>query len=222
VIFLHSTAYGDEGNGLAERGHQMREVSWAASMRLWTRIAPIVVPLLIIVAVTELLYFFKEVAQARHLVFFYLLPTAFVAMLYGSVLSMICAIDATLIADLFLYNPDSALNGYDPRAAGELFLFALTGLIGAKCMAELMRPSDKPHDGLEPVMVGSVPRTSTAETEQCPLTKRSSFSNLAVARRAFARLRNSVVLETRTLLSRSQSWATKAQAAAKSEKHELQ
>jgi K+-sensing histidine kinase KdpD len=112
-------------------------------MELWKRIAPIVVPLLIIIAVTEVLYFFKDVAHARHLVFFYLLPTAFVAMLYGSVLSMICAIDATLVADFFLYDPGYTLYVSDARAAGELFLFALTALIGAKCTAELARQAEK-------------------------------------------------------------------------------
>src|SRR5262249_60923208 len=115
-----------------------------ASMHLWMRVAPIVVPLLIIIAVTEVAYFIKDVAHARHLVFFYLLPTAFIAMLYGSVLSMICAIDATLVADLFLYNPNYTLYVSDPRQAGELFLFGLTALIGAKCTAELMRQVAKP------------------------------------------------------------------------------
>jgi K+-sensing histidine kinase KdpD len=122
-------------------------------MDLWKRIAPIVVPLLIIIAVTEVLNFFKDVAHAQHLVFFYLLPTAFVAMLYGSVLSMICAIDATLLADFFLYNPGYSFYVSDARAAGELFLFALTALIGAKCTAELARLSDSPRDGLEPLTI---------------------------------------------------------------------
>jgi hypothetical protein len=95
-------------------------------MRLWERIAPIVVPLLIVIAVTEVLYFFKGAVHAHHLVFFYLLPTAFIAMLYGSVLSMICAIDATLVADFFLYDPGYTLYVSDPRQAGELFLFGLS------------------------------------------------------------------------------------------------
>jgi K+-sensing histidine kinase KdpD len=112
-------------------------------MQSWKRVAPIVVPLLIIIAVTDLGYFFKEIAHARHLVFFYLLPTAFVAMLYGSVLSMIFAIDATFVADLFLYDPTYSFYLSDPRQAGELFLFALTALIGAKCTAELAGQSEK-------------------------------------------------------------------------------
>ena len=104
-------------------------------MHLWNRVAPIVVPILIILAVTDVASFFKDVAHSRHLVFFYLLPTAFVAMLYGSVLSMIFAIDATLVVGIFLYDAHMYLS--EPRQAGELFLFALTALIGAKCTAEL-------------------------------------------------------------------------------------
>jgi len=130
-------------------------------MRFWERIAPIVVPFLIIVAATELLYFFKVAINAHHLVFFYLLPTAFVAMLYGSVLSMICAIDATLVAVFFLYDPGYTLYVSDPRAAGELLFFVLTALIGAKCTAELARLSDKPRDGLEPLTIGSDPRAGS-------------------------------------------------------------
>jgi K+-sensing histidine kinase KdpD len=90
-----------------------------SAARLWERIAPIVVPLLIIIAVTQHLYFFKTAIHAHHLVFFYLLPTAFIAMLYGSVLSMICAIDAALVADFFLYDPGYTLYVSDPRAVGE-------------------------------------------------------------------------------------------------------
>lgn len=106
-------------------------------MFLWIRVAPIVVPLLLIIAVTELARFFGIVVHAQHLIFFYLLPTAFVAMLYGSVLSMIFAIDATFIAGIFLTEAGYTTYVSEPRQAGELFLFALTALIGAKCSAEL-------------------------------------------------------------------------------------
>ena len=112
-------------------------------MRIWERLAPIVVPLLIVIAATDVLYFFKDAVHARHLVFFYLLPTAFVAMLYGSVLSMIFAIDATFIAGLFLYDSTSGLYLSDPHQAGELLVFAITALIGAKCTAELAGQPEK-------------------------------------------------------------------------------
>jgi len=65
----------------------------------------------------------------------FFIPTAFVAMLYGSVLSMIFAIDATFVVGMLLYDANIFVS--EPRQAGELFLFALTALIGAKCTAEL-------------------------------------------------------------------------------------
>ena len=112
-------------------------------MRLLKRAAPIAVSLAIIVVVTAVLFYFKNaqhVAAQHHLVFYYLFPTAIVAMLYGSVLSMFCAIIATLIAAFFLYDPIYSLYVTDPRDVGELILFAATALIAAKCIAELRRP----------------------------------------------------------------------------------
>jgi len=97
------------------------------------------VSLVIILAVTAVLFCFKRTHHGphHHLVFFYLVPTAFVAIVYGSVLSMLCAIIATLVAAFFLYDPIYSLYVSDTREVGELIVFALTGLIGAKCMATL-------------------------------------------------------------------------------------
>jgi len=67
-------------------------------------------------------------------------------MVYGSVLSMFCAIAATLFAAFFLYDPIYSLYVEDPREVGELILFAGTAVIGAKCTAEIARPTEKYHD----------------------------------------------------------------------------
>jgi K+-sensing histidine kinase KdpD len=114
-------------------------------MRLLKQTAPVTVTLTIILAVTAVLFYVKHAQHGphQHLVFFYLLPTAFVAIVYGSVLSMLCAILATLVAAFFLYDPIYSLYVSDTREVGELILFALTGLIGAKCMATLTRSAEK-------------------------------------------------------------------------------
>jgi K+-sensing histidine kinase KdpD len=119
-------------------------MSAGASMQSLKRTAPIAVSRAIILAVTAVLFYFKSAQQHHHLVFFYLFPTALVAMIYGSVLSMVCAIFATLVAAFFLYDPIYSLYVSDPREVGELIIFAGTGLIGAKCIAELMRSPEKP------------------------------------------------------------------------------
>jgi K+-sensing histidine kinase KdpD len=114
-------------------------------MRLLKQAAtPLAVSLAIILVVTVVLFYFKIAQQQHHLVFFYLFPTALVAMIYGSVLSMVCATFATLIAAFFLYDPMYSFYVSDPRDVGELVLFAVTGLIAAKCTAELMRSPEKP------------------------------------------------------------------------------
>jgi len=109
-------------------------------MRLLKQTAtPLAVSLAIILVVTSVLFYFKNTQHQHHLVFFYLFPTALVAMIYGSVLSMVCATLATLAAAFFLYDPIYSFYVSDPRDVGELILFAVTGLIGAKCTAELTR-----------------------------------------------------------------------------------
>jgi K+-sensing histidine kinase KdpD len=108
------------------------------------RIVPVAVSLAIIFAVTAVLFCLNDIhGGAQHLIFFYLLPTALVAIIYGSVLSMFCAIVATLLAAFFLYDPIYSFYVADPREVGELILFAVMGLIGAKCIAELRRPTEQ-------------------------------------------------------------------------------
>ena len=112
-------------------------------MRLLKRTAPIAVSLAIILVITAVLFYFKDGQRHHHVVFYYLFPTALVSMLYGSVLSMLCAVLATLIAAFFLYDPIYSLYVSDPRDVGELILFAATALIAAKCIAELRRSPEK-------------------------------------------------------------------------------
>jgi|SRR6516162_4934777 len=115
-------------------------------MRLLKRTAPIAVSVMIILTITAVLFYFKEAQHHHHLVFLYLFPTALVAMIYGSVLSMLSAIFATLLAAFFLYDPIYSMYVSDPREVGELIVFASVGLIGAKCIAELTRSAEMPDN----------------------------------------------------------------------------
>ena len=109
--------------------------------------APISVSLAIIIAVTGVLFYFKDAQLGpQHLIFFYLLPTAFVAILYGSVVSMLFAITATVVGAFFLTDPIFSFYMSDPREVGELMFFAGTALIGAKCVADLTHPTEKSSD----------------------------------------------------------------------------
>jgi K+-sensing histidine kinase KdpD len=120
------------------------------------RTAPIALSLGIVLVVTIILFYVKDSQQgAQHLVFFYLLPNTFVAIAFGSVLSMLCAIVATLLAAFFLYDPIYSLYVSDPRGVGELILFAGLGLLGAKCISFRKMP---PTGGLNSLRAFSTHR----------------------------------------------------------------
>jgi len=83
-------------------------------MRLLKATAPIALSLAIIFTVTMILAHFKNIQHdAQHLIFFYLLPTAFVAILCGSVLAMLCAIRGDFDRRLILYEPIYSLYGIE-------------------------------------------------------------------------------------------------------------
>ncbi len=77
----------------------------------------------------------------QHLVFFYLLPTAFVAAVYGSLPAMLAALAATICGAYFLYDPLYSFRSPIRVELGELLWFAGLALIGAKCTADLLRPA---------------------------------------------------------------------------------
>jgi K+-sensing histidine kinase KdpD len=106
---------------------------------------PVAVALAVVAVVTAVLWLVKQtVGGEQHLVFFYLLPMALVAILYGSLPAMLCATAATVCAAFFLYDPIYSFYVADPLGWGELICFTGLALIGAKCTADLLRPVAKP------------------------------------------------------------------------------
>jgi K+-sensing histidine kinase KdpD len=102
---------------------------------------PAFVAFAVVLTVTAVLTLVKhEAVGPQHLVFFYLLPTALVAVLYGMRTAMFCAFAATACAAFFLYDPVYSFNVATPVEAGELICFTGLALIGAKCTADLLRP----------------------------------------------------------------------------------
>jgi K+-sensing histidine kinase KdpD len=93
-------------------------------MRLLKAALPIAVTLAIISIATAVLWTVRIAAVGpQHLVFFYLLPTALLAVLYGSLPAMLGAVAATICAAYFLYIPLYSFSVENPRELGELFFF---------------------------------------------------------------------------------------------------
>lgn len=111
-------------------------------MHILKSAVPVAVALVVVSAVTAILWVVRVKAVGpQHLVFFYLLPTAFVAVLYGSLPAMLAAILATICGAYFLYDPLYSFSVANPLELGELLWFAGLALIGAKCTADLLRPA---------------------------------------------------------------------------------
>lgn len=108
-------------------------------MGILRRATPIAVMLVIVSAVTAVLWFVRT-SGPQHLVFFYLLPIALVATLYGSSLAMLYGIAATVCAAFFLYDPLYSFYVTSPLDVGELIWFVGLALIGGKCAADLLQP----------------------------------------------------------------------------------
>jgi K+-sensing histidine kinase KdpD len=110
-------------------------------MGVLRRAAPVVLVFAVVSVVTAVLWFIRISAVGpQHLVFFYLLPIALVATLYGSLLAMLYGIAATLCAAFFLYDPLYSFYVASPLDVGELVCFVGLALIGAKCAADLLQP----------------------------------------------------------------------------------
>jgi K+-sensing histidine kinase KdpD len=106
------------------------------------RAEPVAVVLAVVSVATAVLWMVKQSANGeQHLVFFYLLPMALVAILYGSLPAMLCTAVATACAAFFLYDPVYSFYVADPMGWGELICFIGLALIGAKCTADLLRPA---------------------------------------------------------------------------------
>ena len=110
-------------------------------MGIFRRAAPVALVFAVVSVVTAILWFIRISAVGpQHLVFFYLLPIALVATLYGSFLAMLYGIAATLCAAFFLYDPLYSFYVASPLDVGELVCFVGLTLIGAKCAADLLLP----------------------------------------------------------------------------------
>ncbi len=110
-------------------------------MGIVKRAAPVALVFAVVSAVTAVLWFIRISAVGpQHLVFFYLLPIALVATLYGSLAAMLYGIAATLCAAFFLYDPLYSFYVTSPFDVGELACFIGLALIAAKCAADLLQP----------------------------------------------------------------------------------
>ena len=113
-------------------------------MRMVRPAMPVAVSLAVICLVTAVLWYLKVSGGGlHHPVFFYLLPIALLAMLYGSLPALLCTPAATVCSAYFLYDPVYSLHISNSLEIGDLICFLVLAVIGVKCTHELLRPPAK-------------------------------------------------------------------------------
>lgn len=102
---------------------------------------PVAVTIAVVTAVTAILWYARQFAVGpHHPAFFYLLPIATVAILFGSRYGIFCAITSAACSAYFLYDPMYSFDVANSLELGDLICFVLLALIAIKCTRELMRP----------------------------------------------------------------------------------
>src|SRR5262249_3990066 len=90
------------------------------------------VSLAMLIVVTAILWWVKFALPGalHHPVFFYLVPTAILAMVYGVIDGALFSVAAFVCSAFLLYGPIYSLRVADVHALGELFWFLITALVG--------------------------------------------------------------------------------------------
>jgi K+-sensing histidine kinase KdpD len=98
-------------------------------------ITPIAVSLTLVAVTTVLLWQIDIRLNLDHLIFIYFVPTALVAIRYGSMAAMGATIASTLAAAYFLYDPIYSFFISSPLDVMELALFCLLALLASQVVS---------------------------------------------------------------------------------------
>jgi K+-sensing histidine kinase KdpD len=111
-------------------------------------VLPFAVTLVVVATVTAILLYFKLAGVGpHHPVFFYLLPIAMIALLFGSGPATLFAIAAIPCGAFFLYDPIYSFQVSNPLEYGDMICFIVLALMAVKCSVELLRPVKTPAAG---------------------------------------------------------------------------
>jgi len=112
------------------------------SSRLRRWISPITVSAALLALTTVFLWLIDASLQHDHLIFIYFVPTALIAIRYGSVSAMCVTIAATFAAAYFFYAPRFSFRVDNPLDLFELILFSLLALLASQVVSGFAKASD--------------------------------------------------------------------------------
>lgn len=128
------------GAGMSVRaGKEFVEIT---SLRLRRWVTPITASATLLALTTGFLWMIDASLQHDHLIFIYFVPTALIAIRYGSVAAMYVTIASTFAAAYFFYAPRFSFKVESPLDLLELILFSLLGLLASQVVSGFTRASD--------------------------------------------------------------------------------
>jgi two-component system, OmpR family, sensor histidine kinase KdpD len=112
------------------------------SSRLRRWVTPITVSAALLALTTAFLWMIDASLQHDHLIFIYFVPTALIAIRYGSVPAMCVTIASTFAAAYFFYAPRFSFRVDNPLELFELILFSLLALLASQVVSGFAKDSD--------------------------------------------------------------------------------
>jgi K+-sensing histidine kinase KdpD len=122
--------------------HASWEFVETRSTRLRRWITPITASAALLALTTGFLWTIDASLQHDHLIFIYFVPTALIAIRYGSISAMCVTIASTFAAAYFFYTPRFSFKVESPLDLFELILFSLLVLLASQVVSGFANASE--------------------------------------------------------------------------------
>jgi K+-sensing histidine kinase KdpD len=119
---------------------QVASTTTQTVLKRW--ITPITASVLLVIATTTLLWLYDTPLQHDHLIFIYFLPTALIAIRYGSLSAMFVTIGSSFAAAYLFYRPRFSLMVDNPLDVLELVFFCMLALLASKVVSGFDRDGE--------------------------------------------------------------------------------
>lgn len=114
----------------------------AAKAAYWRWITPMTASLALVAATTAFLWLIEVELSQDHLIFVYFVPTALIAIRYGSMSAMCVTIASSFTAAYLLYPPQFSFLIRNPLDVLELTLFCLLALLASQVVSGFAKDRD--------------------------------------------------------------------------------
>jgi K+-sensing histidine kinase KdpD len=121
------------GAGMTVRADSGCVETRASLLRRW--LSPITASAVLLAATTVLLWAWDRPVPHEHLIYIYFVPTALIAIRYGSISAMLMTTGATFAAAYFFYAPRLSLAVENPRDVLELIFFGMLALLASQVVS---------------------------------------------------------------------------------------